>query len=151
MIRIILVVVAAVGVSGCYITGMTIENRAGDTIRVYSHHTKTAATIRNGRTEQISHSSGPITISVTNGLTWQYTSLSWFDDRLAEGRYVKKHPVLYKGTRGFLVDTNGHIFALQPALIGWKNKNFRATQPEGYPLTPTKDGDLPNKMPRHVP
>jgi hypothetical protein len=144
ILKTILLVVAAVGLSGCYITGITMENRVGDTISVYSHHTKTTAILRNGKTEEISHSSGPITITVTNGPTWQYTSLSWFDDRLAKDRYMKNHPILYKGTRGFLVDANGHIFALRPALIGWKHKHFREQQPDGYPLKPDKNGELPN-------
>jgi hypothetical protein len=147
-IRLICKTLALVGclmASGCYITNMTLENRTGSTITVFSSHTKVTVTIPARRTEHLPHSSGPITVSVTNGPTWDYTSLSWFDDRLDRAHYMKSHPILYKGTRAFLIDTNGAIFALQSAFIGWDHSAFRETQPDCYPLRPIDKKDQPNQ------
>ena len=149
--RTLALLLGALSVSGCYITGMKLENQTGSTIHVYSHHTKTTTVIPSDRMKEFPHSSGLVTISVTNGPVWHYPTFSWFSDRAEREVYVKRHPILYKGTRGFLVETNGEVFALQPAFLGWKRKNFRNTQPDGFPLKPQTDKDLPNKMPRHVP
>jgi hypothetical protein len=108
--------------TGCYITGMELENQTGKTIQVYSDHTKTTTVIGNGKTKEFPHSTGLVTISTTNGLVWNYPTFSWFSEDQAESRYLKRHPILYKGTRGFLVDTNGSVFALMPAFVGWKHK-----------------------------
>jgi hypothetical protein len=140
-----LALVGCLMASGCYITDMVLENRTGSAITVCSSHTKATVTIPARKTEHLPHSSGSITVSVTNGPTWEYTSLSWFDDRLAREQYMKKHPILYKGTRAFLIDTNGAIFALQSAFIGWRHRDFRETQPTGYPLRPINRSNEPNQ------
>jgi hypothetical protein len=121
--------------SGCYITGMVIENRTKESITVYSGHTETTKTIRSGNTAEISHTEGPITIRAGDGPTWHY-DLSWFDDKLSNDRYLRKHPILYKSTLCFLVETNGSLFVLPTTFWGWDDKNFRSKQPDGYPLRP---------------
>ena len=135
IIKALVLIVTLTSLCGCYITGMVIENRTDKPITVYSAHTETTTTIRSGTSAEISHSAGPITVSTEDGPTWRY-ELSWFDEKLHNDHYLRKHPILYKSTLCFLMETNGNMFVLPTTFWGWDDKQFRDQQPDGYPLKP---------------
>ncbi len=134
----------ALMLAGCYIADMTLENQTGRAITVFCHGTTNTLYLARGRTGHVPQVSGSISVSVTNGPTWHYTSLSWFDNGTNRQHLVKQHPILYKGTRAFLIDTNGFIWILPPERIGWNHRTFRKAQPEGWPVKPAET-NLPNE------
>lgn len=78
--KIMVLIAGACLLVGCYIAEMTLENQTGQAITVFCHGTTNTLHLARGRTGHVPQVSGAISVSVTNGPTWHYSSLSWFEN-----------------------------------------------------------------------
>jgi len=121
---------------GCSVhTSMNVKNNTGKTIEVFSHHTGKLTTIKPNESKNIEHTMGAVSITLEDGVEWDYTNISIPDMQDAEYKKVGfKNLFSSKVTVYLMLDSDGRIF-IQTVNPNRESINIKS-QPKGFPLIP---------------
>jgi hypothetical protein len=138
-----LITVPFLMVGGGQLTRFRIANATGAEVAVTSDHTKKTVHIPNGKTANIPHTVGAITVALPDGKTWVYRRLSPLDLKKTPFA-AKRHYVFFGVQDGYLVrgsltvdlvlGKDGRIYANLPDAKGLDIGELK--QPNGFPVKP---------------
>lgn len=129
---------AVCSMTGCSLhTSVLLRNESGQTVRVYSAHTKQTHVIENGSSKDIPHTLGAFSITTSAGTVWDYSDVSIPSlDQTKHLRHGRKGPFTPSVTLRLLLQKDGSLYFLPPDAA--QETNYLALQPPGFPLRPTQ-------------
>jgi|LFRM01.1.fsa_nt_gb hypothetical protein len=129
------------GLSTCLMTGCSLHtsvllrNESGQTVSVYSFHTKQTHVVNDGSSLDIPHTAGAVSITTKSGKVWKYSDVAIpsLDQEkcLMHGRKGLFEPSV---TLRLLLQSDGSLYFLPP--VSSQDTNYPALQPSGFPLHP---------------